>query len=249
MNPARLAATTLLLVATTAAAEPIDHRFRGYAYDLKTGAYRYTEVHRQKLDGFRWIDGEIDYFDPAGKKIASKTLDLRKDPQIPLMKLEIFKEGYVEAITDVQADRYTVRKTAEGKTKTRVIMKTPGMGADSGFHSAIVANFDRLQKGETLRFDFGVAGQLDSYSFRCKKVADTVFDGKPAITLAIEPDSLLRLFVDRLDLTYEVKTRYLLEYRGVSNMHDERTGKAFNVRILYTDQPPKDAPANLPPLQ
>ncbi len=249
MNPARLAATTLLLVATTAAAEPIDHRFRGYAYDLKTGAYRYTEVHRQKLDGFRWIDGEIDYFDPAGKKIASKTLDLRKDPQIPLMKLEIFKEGYVEAITDVQADRYTVLKTADGKTKTKVIMKTPGMGADSGFHSAIVANFDRLQKGETLRFDFGVAGQLDSYSFRCKKVADTVFDGKPAITLAIEPDSLLRLFVDRLDLTYEVKTRYLLEYRGVSNMHDERTGKAFNVRIIYTDQPPKDAPANLPPLQ
>jgi hypothetical protein len=76
-----------------------------------------------------------------------------------------------------------------------------------------------------------------------------VFDGKPAITLAIEPDSLLRLFVDRLDLTYEVKTRYLLEYRGVSNMHDEKTGKAFNVRIIYTDQPPKDAPANLPPLQ
>lgn len=250
MTSARSAVTALLIAAAvTGTAEAADHRFRGYAFDLKTGAYRYTEVHRQNVDGFRWLDGSIDYYDPSGHKIAAKTLDLRKDPQIPLMKLEIFKEGYVEAITDVQADRYTMLKTVDGKTQTKVIMKTPGMGADSGFHSAIVANFDRLQKGETLRFDFGVAGQLDSYSFRCRKVGDTTFDGKPAIQLLVEPDSLLRLFVDRLDLTYEVKTRYLLEYRGVSNMHDDKTGKAFNVRIVYTDQPPKGAPADLPPLQ
>lgn len=250
MKPASLAiAFVLSLIAATAAAEPVDYRFRGYAYDLKTGAYRYTEVHHQKVDGFRWLEGTIDYFDPKGVKIAAKTLDLNKDPQIPIFKLEIFKEGYVEAITDVQADRYTMLKTVDGKTKTRVIRKTPGMGADSGFHSAIVANFERLQGGETLRFDFGVAGQLDTYSFRCRKVGDTTFEGKPAIRLLVEPDSLLRLLVDRLDLTYDVKTRNLLEYRGVSNMHDERTNEAYNVRIVYTDEPPKDAPANLPPLQ
>lgn len=246
-----LAAAALLLAAAagTAAAAPVDHRFRGYAYDLKSDKYLYTEVHRQAVEGFHWTGGSIDYFDPAGKKIAAKTLDLTKDPLIPVFKLEIFKEGYVEAITDVQADRYTMLKTADGKTRTKVIEKTPGMGADSGFHSAIVASFDKLQEGETLRFDFGVAGQLDAYSFRCRKVGDTTFDGKPAIKLLVEPDSLLRLFVDRLELTYEVKTRYLLEYRGVSNMHDAATGKAYNVRIAYTDLPPKDAPANLPPLE
>ncbi|WP_293395259.1 hypothetical protein [Nevskia sp.] len=244
-------AAALLLCAAmgTAGAAPVDYRFRGYAYDLKSNQYRYTEVHRQKIDGLRWIEGSIDYFDPAGNKIAAKTLDLRKDPLIPVFKLEIFKEHYVEAITDVEADRYTMLKTADGKTQTKLITKTPGMGADSGFHSAIVANFDKLQAGETMKFQFGVAGQLDTYSFRCRKVGDTSFEGKPAIKLLVEPDSLLRLFVDRLDLTYEVKTRYLLEYRGVSNMHDPATGKAYNVRIVYTDTPPKDAPANLPPLE
>jgi hypothetical protein len=244
-----LAAAALFAVATTAAtAAPVDHRFRGYAYDLETGAYRYTEVHRQRLDGFRWLDGTIDYHDPDGKKIAAKTLDLRADPQIPVMRLEIFSEGYVEAITKVDADRYTMEKTADGKTRSKVMKKTPDMAADSGFHSAIVASFDRLQAGETMKFRFGVAGQLDAYSFRCRKIGDTTFDGKKAIRLAVEPDSLLRLLVDRLDLTYAVDTRYLLEYRGVSNMHDAKTGKAFNVRIVYTDTPPADAPKNLPPL-
>lgn len=31
-------------------------------------------------------------------------------------------------------------------------------------------------------------------------------------------------------------------------MHDPKTGKAYNVRIVYTDTPPADAPKNLPPL-
>lgn len=244
-----LAAVLLCAIAGLALAAPVDHRFRGYAYDLKSNQYLYTEVHKQTLDGERWIGGTIDYFDPAGSRIAAKTLDYRADPLIPVFKLEIFKEHYVEAITEVDADRYTMLKTSDGKTQTKVVTKTPGMGADSGFHSAIVASFDKLQRGETLRFQLGVAGQLDSYSFRCRKVGDLSFDGKPAIKLLVEPDSLLRLFVDRLDLTYEVKTRYLLEYRGVSNMHDPATGKAYNVRIVYTDTPPKDAPANLPPLE
>ena len=248
MTRPSLAAAALLSATLSAAAAPVDHRFRGYAYDLQTGAYRYTEVHRQTLDGFRWLDGTIDYYDPAGKKIAAKTLDLRADPKIPVMKLEIFSEGYAEAITKVAADAYTMEKTVDGKTRSKVVAKTPDMAADSGFHSAIVASFDRLQAGETMKFRFGVAGQLDSYSFRCRKVADTTFDGKKAIRLAVEPDSLLRLLVDPLDLTYAVDTRYLLEYRGVSNMHDAATGKAFNVRIVYTDTPPADAPKSLPPL-
>ncbi len=245
-----LAAAALLLATTgTAIAVPIDHHFRGYAYDLKSGKYLYTEVHRQTLDGPRWIDGTIDYFDPAGKKIAAKTLDYRADRLIPVYRLENLVSHYVEAITEVGARSYTMQKIVDGKTSSKVIIKTPGMAADSGFHSAIVENFDRLQQGETLKFQFGVAGQLDTYSFRCKKIGDTTFDGKPAIRLAVEPDSLLRLLVDRLDLTYEVGTRYLLEYRGVSNIQDPATGKAYNVRIVYTDKPPADAPAKLPPLE
>lgn len=241
-------AAALLLTPIAAIAAPVDHHFRGYAYDLKSNAYLYTEVHRQTLDGLNWIDGTIDYFDPKGAKIASKTLDYRADPLIPVFKLDIPGEGYVEAITEVKPDRYTMSKTFEGKTRTEVIKRTPGMAADSGFHSAIVQNFDRLQAGQELKFRFGVAGQLDTYNFRCKKVGDTTFDGKPAIKLLVEPDSLLRFLAGPLNLVYDVKSRYLLEYRGVSNMHDPATGKAYNVRIVYTDTPPKDAPANLPPL-
>ncbi len=246
-----LAAVALLLaaVAGTAAAAPVDYRFRGYAYDLESDQYLYTEVHRQTLDGPRWTGGSIDYFDPAGRKIAAKTLDYQADSLIPIFKLENFVSHYIEAITEVTAKTFTMQKIVAGKISSKVIVRTPGMAADSGFHSAIVENFERLQQGGTLKFQLGVAGQLDSYSFRCRKVGDTSFDGKPAIKLLVEPDSLLRLLVERLDLTYEVSTRHLLEYRGVSNIQNPATGKAYNVRIVYTDTPPKDAPAKLPPLE
>ena len=66
--------------------------------------------------------------------------------------------------------------------------------------------------------------------------------------LRVEPDSLLRLLVDPLRLSYDVGNHHLLEYVGVSNIHDPATGSAYNVRIIYPSQAPPDAPKTLPPL-
>jgi len=53
------------------------------------------------------------------------------------------------------------------------------------------------------------------------------------VRFRVEPDSLLRWMVDPLELTYEPAQRKLVEYHGVSNLHDPATGKAYNVRIIY----------------
>jgi hypothetical protein len=106
----------------------------------------------------------------------------------------------------------------------------------------------QLLAGKTLKFTFAAAGQLDSYSFRARKVGQTSFEGRPAIQLKVDPDSLLRFLVEPLILTYDPQSRQLLEYRGISNVINPATGKPYNARIAYYSKPPDDAPRNLPPL-
>ena len=52
-------------------------------------------------------------------------------------------------------------------------------------------------------------------------------------------------FADAPDfvLLYDPQQRRLLEYRGISNLHDPRTREAYSVRIVYPSVPPADVPA------
>ena len=80
------------------------------------------------------------------------------------------------------------------------------------------------------------------YRFRAQRIGAARFEGRPAVLIRVEPDSLLRWLVPSLELTYEPDERKLVEYHGVSNLHDPATGKAYNVRIIYPSKPPADAP-------
>ena len=53
------AAVLLLATTSVAAADTEILRFYGYAYDLKSNRYLYTEVHEQKVTDNHWVSGSI----------------------------------------------------------------------------------------------------------------------------------------------------------------------------------------------
>jgi len=239
----------LVFAAGTARAEPQTLRFYGYAYDLHSGKYLYTEVYREEVDKDRWLSGHTGYYDPDGVKIGEKTLSFAVDPYIPVYKLSLPYAGYSEGISAVTADRVEVFKESREKGReTGSISRKGPMAADSGFHSYLYLHMAQIVGGETLKFRFAAAGQLDSFAFRARKVGDSSFEGRPTIQIKVEPDSLLRFLVEPLLLTYDPQTRQLLEYRGITNVINPATGKPYNARIAYYSKPPDDAPRNLPPL-
>ena len=223
-------------------------RYYGYAYDLKTGRYLYTEVHEQVYRGGQWARGRIRFYAADGRAIGDKTLDFSAHPYVPVYRFEIPAEHYVEAITEVGKTVARLHKQADGKTASKIADVDDNTAGDSGFHSYLVAHFDELMRRDTLAFNFIVAGNLDRYRFRAKRIDDGQFQGQPSVRVRVEPDSLLRYLVSPLELAYEPVSKKLLEYRGISNVHDPATGKAYNARIVYPDQPPADAPKTLPPL-
>lgn len=221
-------------------------KFRGYAYDLASNRFLYTELHEQHVRDERWLGGTIRYVAPDGSELGRKSMDFRQDPFVPLYRLDLkARGGYMESIVALTPERIEMAKQGYGARDVAraSIRRSPAVAADSGFHVYIREHFAELLEGRTVHFTFAVAGNLDAYRFRARRVADTVFEGQPAVRFRVEPDSLLRWLVDPLELTYEVGQRKLLEYRGVSNIHDPATGKAYNARIVYPSQPPADAPA------
>lgn len=239
----RLGLLLLLGFMTLAAsAAPVEQRYLGYATDLETGAYRYTEVHRHRYDGNRWLGGSIRYVAPDGRLLGEKTLDFSRDPFVPLTRYRLTSPAYEEVIRAVGPDRVDMEKFSDGRRETASLARAGEFAADSGFHAYIVANLDALRAGQVKTMRLGVVGQLDQYRFRIRKLADLQREGEPSLRLQIEPDSLLRFLVPSLTVVYGLQSQRLLEYVGVSNLLDPQTGKAWNVRIVYTRQPPAGAP-------
>lgn len=235
-----------LLAATALADDARTLKFRGYAYDLASNRFLYTELHEQQVRDDRWLGGSIVYVAPDGHELGRKTMDFRQDPYVPLYRLELAaRGGYMESIVALTAERIEMARRKSGAPGVqRASVRRPGaIAADSGLHAFVRDHFAQLLEGRDVNFVFAVAGNLDAYQFRARRLADTLFEGRPAVRFRVEPGSLLRWLVDPLELTYEVAQRKLLEYRGISNVHDPATGKAYNARIIYPSKPPADAPA------
>lgn len=235
--------TAGLFAAAAVGAETDEAVFFGYAFDADSGEYLYTERHRQRLQGRRWIEGSIDYFDAEGEKLGRKEMDFRANPYIPEYTLRL-ESGYAEGIRDVGEERAVMWKRSAGadSEETETLEIQESMAADSGFHSLIYDNLEAILNGETRKFRFAVAGNLADYSFRVRKIGETKFEGRPAALLKVEAATLLRLIAPSLQLTYDPENGQLLEYRGLSNVHDPATGKPFeDVRISYYSEPPEEA--------
>lgn len=246
----RLLLLLLCLLPATgiAVAGHVVHRFYGFAFDPASGRYLYTEVHRHEYQDDRWVRGTIHYFSPDGQLIGEKTLDFSRDPFVPVFHLSLLREGFEEAVTAVGATGIELETLKDGqRTRTR-IERVPDMVADSGFHTFVVQHLDDLQRGQTVTLEFIAVGRQQVFHFRLKKVAESMVDGHPALQIRAEPDSLLRLLVPPLLLEYDLQTRYLIEYQGLSNLHDPATGRGLMVHLVYPKRPPAGAPAHLPPL-
>lgn len=248
MTRALLLASLLAFAPLASLAADVTARFYGYAYDLKSNRYLYTEVHEQKLSGDKWLGGSIRYYGADGVLLGEKKMDFSANPFIPVYDYHLPALQYQEGITSVSDSGIAMLKSSHGKRKTVKVDNDPPMAADSGFHAFLRAHFQDLLDGKTVPFTFVAAGNLDTFKFRAKRIDDTTFEGKKAVRFLVEANSLLRVVAPNLQLTYDPEEQRLLEYRGPSNVIDPATDKVYEARIVYPAQAPTDAPKNLPPL-
>lgn len=243
--PFAVLACLVLSSSVVANAAAREERYLGYAVDQVSGRYLYTEVHRHQYDNKRWLSGSIRYIAPDGQLLGEKQLDFRANPYVPVMHYQLKSPQYEELITSVDAKRFVMEQRKAGKIERSQQTVIAKQAADSGFNAFLVDHLDDFAAGKEVPLRFAVIGQLDQYRFRVKSVARLMLAGEQALRLRVEPDSLLRLVVDPIEVIYGLESRQLLNYRGVSNVLNPATAKAYVVNISYRDKP-KSAPLKLP---
>src|SRR5690606_34876273 len=117
-----------------------------------------------------------------GRRLGGKSLDFSADPYVPTYRLDLPLEGYAEAVTAVGPASLQVerRRAKDDAAVSRVLTREGPTCADSGLHAFLVAHFERLMQGEALNLRMVVAGSLDQFRFRARRVEDTRFEERPA---------------------------------------------------------------------
>lgn len=210
---------------------PVQQRqFSGRALHAETGQWLYTELHQQQLRGGRWVAGTIRYVSPQGVLLGEKRLEFGRDRFVPLMRTVYPALGEEEAITEVGETTVTMETAKAGQRKTRDVARVSGLAVDSGFHVFVQERLEELASGRTVAMQLGVISQFDHFRFRIRR-AEPAQSG--ILRLLVEPDSMLRLLVPTVRLAYDLRSRDMLEYEGLSNLVDPQTRKAPVVRITY----------------
>jgi hypothetical protein len=235
------AGTALAMGAAPAPAQGLARRrLDAVATDPASGRELYRQVHEQQLDAQGRVSTELTrYLSPEGREIARKTLDYRAHRTLPVFRMEQPGVKTAEGLLTHDGQSVEVfRRRAETETRRTLPLEAgQAVAADSGFDHLLVDAFDALVAGRTVPFSLVVAGQLDRYRFRARATGQAEVDGEPALQLRVEPDSLLRMLVDPIELTYARADRRLMRYVGVSNVQDPAKGEVYKRVALAWARP------------
>lgn len=206
----------------------------GTAFDQKSGQKVYTDNHQEILDGLTHTSSKIEYKDPSGKVIARKTILFSKNSSLPDFKLEDLRDGYVEG-GEIFNGKYKLiyRKNKNEPLQEKVLDISSKSVADGGFDHFIKENWTELLKGNKIKFQFYAPSQLDSFQFYVKKVKQSEYEGRDSLYVKMEMDNLLlNIFIPPIFITYDIETKRIVYYEGISNINNS-AGKSYFVKLAY----------------
>ncbi len=241
-------ATTMVLVlalvftSTSVSAFPLANEIRpygegavanGYARKDGSSAVFYTETYLD--DPMNNIIRAV-YWDGNRQPISYKQLDFGVDPNIPKY-FEVIdyrrERGYRVTVKKGFANVKKLKVSANGSetvTRNHDVQIDSRTVIDAGFQRFVVANWDRLTRGKTVRINFL---QIDKARLVPLKIKLTKCDTPNTTCFKITFDNfLLQGMVPTIYMKYETDTKRLIRYTGLGPI-TELNGKGLPVDIIY----------------
>ena len=211
-------------------------------YNITGEAYRIEQpdrlVYREKytpvLDGKGL--GIVDYFDPNGGLIATKTLDYRPGASRPDFTMYDLRRNWFWSV-QARKGQLLLSKGPPGDLERRAIDRQKPQVVDAGFDAYIRKHLDQLQSGAQLSFYNAVPARLNNYRLRAESITysqSPISRGKPEwryVKVRVA-NPLMAFFADALHLAYAADTGRLKVFRGRTNLPDA-DGKPQDVEIYY----------------
>lgn len=211
-------------------AEAHGETFVGKAVNSK-GALEYVEYHTVTHKNGKVSESQTIYYDANNNKIGELISEYSFGPQFGSYDFRDIRAQHQDG-AKVSQDRIWLfrKKRPEDKIDEKYLSKEADQIVGQGFHQFIVHNLERIAQGEVFHIQLVLPSRLDQYEFRIRKRkinGDTLY-------IRLEIDNwLLRMFAPHVDAEYDLKTRHLLRYEGISNLEDA-SGKHKKVTITYS---------------
>lgn len=226
MRPPFLLSLLLILLAGTAAAEPI-RSARGDAYD-RDGRLLFRQTHYWYDDEAGEPRGFTLYACPDGRAFARRTSDYGAHPATPDFALEIASTGYREGVRSDGAQRIVyVQRRADRPEQDAPLPGAEHPVIDDGFNAYVAAHWDALVSGNKVPIQYLVPSRHRFYRFRIVKVDDA---DPGELRLRMQFDFWFGRFLPHVYVVFDRATRHLIRYDGISNIRDAE-GDNVHVRI------------------
>ena len=216
-----------------------DNSYSGYAIDVKSNRILYKENHEEFFEKGKHISTTTIFKNSSDVIIASRTIDFLKGYTTPSFRLSDNRDGSIEG-AELRNDSVVLysKKNARSKLAYKTLKVPSPFVIDGGFNYFIKNNWDLLSKGNVISFNFVVPALLDYYKFRISKTGETVISLKKAMVIKLEPDNfILRSIVNPIIITYDLKTKRIITYEGISNISDEK-GNNYIAKLIYPQTGP-----------
>jgi hypothetical protein len=216
-------------MAAAAGAGPSEN-FTGRAYD-SSGELVYIEKHTVTYASGRVAESRTLYYDPDFKQIGSLVSDYSEGPRFGSYEFTDLRAGYQDG-AEVLEDRIRLyrRETPEGDNQVRFLIRKPDQIVGQGFHQFIRTQLQAIAAGKVYHVKLVLPSRLDQFKFRIRKLKQE----ETVLSVRLEIDNwLLRIFAPHVDADYDLKTRQLLRYEGISNLADP-SGNHSKVTINYS---------------
>lgn len=217
-----MVAVALMGVASTAWSASLN--FTGTAYDTDTNELLYIEQHTLTTNQSGLpVSEEVQYVDADNQVLGRKQLDYQTliQPDYQAQYLTVDRLETVK-LTD------TLVKIG-GFRPADLERPNPPFVIDAGFHYFIVQHFDKLLDGEKVTFEFLSAGRnlfISMVIEQQKREANRL-----VLKLKLK-NFFFAALVDPIELEYQIDTRQLLRYEGLTNLPNAE-GKLYSARIEY----------------
>jgi hypothetical protein len=216
----------------TAIGDGKQESFLGRAYDQETGKPLYKAIHQIELNKSgeyeRYV---VDYLSVGGEPIARKQLDFSQTQPGELFRPHLdffdFRNRDQVKTRNVSAGKIALTRTQE-TDETVAYDSKELLVVDAGFDRLVASRWDALVAGKELEFEFLALTRASLVTLALGQTEDQPGDGR--IRLSITASNwLLGLLMSPIFLEYDLETRRLLRYEGLTNIARSLEGEPSQV--------------------
>ena len=195
------------------------------------GESEYTERHEVTYEEGKVVRSRTTYFDPSNRIIGDLVSEYLPDPRLCSYDFRDMRAKYADGVrVEGQRMRLFRKQNPRDDVESAYLPLIEGQIVGQGFHHFIVQNLEEIASGKVYHVKLVMPSRLKQYSFRIRK--RNIDEGIVYIRLEID-NWFLRLFAPHVDAEYDLKTRHLLRYDGISNLSDA-SGAYKKVNITYS---------------